>query len=234
MEFRLQRFVNTALAASLVLAGACTSSSSSRASTGVVPTSSPVATTSSPASPTASTTITTPPTPPAIPRKAPPTSGPASLRCVHGWVTPPKISPLYTDPLGIIRSVTRVKGPLVVVDLRSFTGPESPPSDKGYLLEIQRWYVKLYAANDLSFQGRFLVEARRFGRGLSAVAPYDTKGFHSPDWRGFQYDSENTRRGVVPGLPGTWSGVEYDFVKGGPGLTIPGLPHDVVGCLTGT
>jgi len=163
-----------------------------------------------------------------------PTQAPASPTCVHGWTTPPATSPLFTDPLGIIRRTTRVQGPLVVVDLRSFTGPESPPSDKGYLLEIQRWYVKLYAQDDRSFRGRFLVESRVFGRGLSAVAPYATKGWRSPDWRGFQYDEGLTKKRAVPGLPGTWSGVEYDFVKGGAGLDFPGLPHEVVGCLSGT
>ena len=59
-------------------------------------------------------------------------------------------------------------------------------------------------------------------------------GFRSPDWRGFQYDSGHTRRRAIPGLPGTWSGIEYDFVQGGEGLTIPGLPDEVRGCLDGT
>ena len=174
------------------------------------------------------------PTPPAIPSEPRPTEGPPSPACEHGWVTPPDGSPLYTDPLGIIRRTTGIGGALVVVDMRYFTGPESPPSDKGYLLEIRRWYIKLYAQHDLSFQGRFLVETRRFGRGLSAVAPYDTRGWHSPDWRGFQYDSRNPRMRAIGGLPGRWSGVEYDFVKGGAGLEVPGLPDEVVGCLSGT
>lgn len=174
------------------------------------------------------------PTPPAVPKKPPPTQGPSSPTCVHGWTTPLRTSPMFTEPLGIIRRTTRVKGPLVVVDMRSFTGPESPPSDKGYLLEIQRWYVKLYARNDESFQGRFLVESRRFGRGLSAVAPYDTRGWRSPDWRGFQYDEGTSQKRAIAGLPGTWSGVEYDFVRGGAGLDFPGLPDQVVGCLSGT
>jgi hypothetical protein len=182
----------------------------------------------------ASPKATPPPTPPATPKKAPRTQGPASPTCVHGWTTPPRTSGDFTVPLGIIRRTTRVKGPLVVIDMRLFTGPESPPSDKGYLLEIKRWYVKLYAKDDPSFQGRFLVESRRFGRGLSAVAPYDTRGWHSPDWRGFQYDEGHAENRTIPRLPGTWSGVEYNFVKGGAGLNFPGLPDQVVGCLAGT
>jgi hypothetical protein len=121
-----------------------------------------------------------------------------------------------------------------VVDMRRFTGPESPPSEQGYLLDVERWYIKLYAQDDTAFQGRFLVESRTFGRGLVAVAPYDTSGFESPDWVGFQYDSAHTARTAYAGLPGTWSGIAYDFVRGGAGLKIPGLPDEVKGCLAGT
>jgi hypothetical protein len=183
-------------------------------------------------SPSATSAPPTPsPTRPALPGKPPPRRGAPSATCVNGWRTPAEGSPDATDPLGIIRRTTGLEAPFEVVDMRMFVGPESPPSDKGYLTDIRRWYIKLYAPDDLSFQGRFLVESRRFGRGLSAVAPYDTRGFRSPDWRGFQYDSGDTEARVVPGLPGTWSGVEYDFVKGGEGLDLPGLPASLVGCL---
>jgi len=134
----------------------------------------------------------------------------------------------------VIRRTTGVRGPLVITDLRYFTGPESPPSDKGYILVVERWYVRLWARHDPAFQGRFLVEARRFGQGVSAAAPYDTRGFRSPDWVGFEYDSADTQPSSHPGLPGTWQGTPYDFVKGGEGLTIPGLPAEVAGCLDGT
>jgi len=139
-----------------------------------------------------------------------------------------------TSPIGVIRRTTGVKGPLQIVDLRYFTGPESPPSDKGYLLVVERWYVKLFAKRDFSFAGRFLVEARRFGQGVSAVAPYDSTGYRSPDWVGFQYDSADPERRTYEGLPGTWAGIPYDFVKGGEGITIAGLPDEVIGCLSGT
>jgi hypothetical protein len=190
-------------------------------------TSSPIASLT-PGSPVAS------PTPPALPIVPPATSGPPTGDCDQGWATPKSETPPFTEPLGIIRRTTGVKGPLVVVDMRRFFGPESPPSDQGYLLEIERWYIKLYAEDDIAFQGRFLVEARRFGRGLVAVAPYDTEGFRSPDWVGFQFDSENTAMKSYPGLPGRWSGTPYDFVRGGAGLKIPGLPDEVLGCLAGT
>jgi hypothetical protein len=152
---------------------------------------------------------------------------------VDGWVTPAADSARYSSPIGVIRRTTGVRGPLEIVDMRYFEGPESPPSDKGYLLVIQRWYVKLFARRDYAFAGRFLVEARRFGQGVAAVAPYDTKGFVSPDWTGFQLLADPTPK-AYPGLPGDWAGLPYDFVKGGEGLTIPGLPDQVTGCLDGT
>jgi len=94
--------------------------------------------------------------------------------------------------------------------------------------------VKLFAKRDFSFAGRFLVEARRFGQGVAAVAPYDSDGYRSPDWIGFQYDSADPEDRTYEGLPGTWAGVPYDFVEGGAGIEIAGLPDDVVGCLSGT
>jgi hypothetical protein len=182
----------------------------------------------SPGSPSAS------PTPPALPVIPPATSGVPSGTCENGWATPKSGTPPFTDPLGIIRRQTGVTGPLVVVDMRHFTGPESPPSPQGYLLDVERWYIKLYAQDDIAFQGRFLVESRTFGRGLVAVAPYDTEGFRSPDWIGFQFDSGDTGRRRYPGVPGRWSGTAYDFVRGGAGLKIPGLSDEVRGCLDGT
>ncbi len=222
-----RRFRPVLVAAALaLLAAACTdgdADGSPRTATPPPPVS-PVETPSSPPSVT----------PPALPDEPPPTAGPTAPDCVNGWITPPEGTPRSRQPLGIIRRTTGVEGPLRVVDMRYFEGPESPPSDKGYLLVVQRWYIKLYAERDPAFQGRFLVEARRFGRGLVAVAPYDTTGFASPDWIGFQYDSADTEPKAYPGLPGLWSGIPYDFVKGGGGLEIPGLPEEVVGCLDGT
>ena len=188
--------------------------------------------------PTGSTTPTSAPsvspTPPAIPERPPATRGPEATDCVDGWKTPQQDAAAYRAPLRIIERTTGVRGPLEVVDMRRFDGPESPPSDQGYLLNVERWYVKAFAKQDLSFQGRFLVEARTFGTGLVAVAPYDTFGFRSPDWTGFQFDSADIERRAYPGLPGTWEGVPYDFVEGGEGLEFPGLPDEVLGCLSGT
>jgi hypothetical protein len=188
--------------------------------------------TTPPVTPISETGPAVSPTPPVLPDEPPATRGPVAADCVHGWMTPPRDAHRYVEPLGVIRRATGVEGPLEVVDLRFFEGPESPPSDKGYLLDIRRWYVKAFAKHDLSFQGRFLVESREFGTGLVAVAPYDTNGFRSPDWVGFQFDSGDPEARVYAGLPGSWAGVPYDFVSGGAGLQIPGLPDEVVGCLS--
>lgn len=222
---RLRRFATHVSIGALVVAlAACQGSPSSSAGSSTTP---PI-TAVTPGSPTSS------PTPPAVPDTPPPTSGVASATCVNGWVTPPANTRRFTDPLGIIRRTTGVKGPLVVVDMRYFVGPESPSSTQGYLLEVERWYIQLYAKDNITFQGRFLVEARRFGRGVAAVAPYDTIGFRSPDWIGFQYRSEDTATKAYPGLPGQWYGTPYDFVGGGVGLKFSGLPDEVSGCLNGT
>jgi hypothetical protein len=173
-------------------------------------------------------------TPPALPATPPPTSGRASATCVDGWTTPPPGSRLARRALRVIERATRFRGEPVVVDMRYFTGPEAPPSEMGYLATVERWYVKLYTEADLTFQGRFLVESREFGEGVVAVAPYDTTGFRSPDWSGFQWEAGDPEPRAYPGLPGAWAGARYDFVRGGDGLTIRGLPNQVIGCLDGT
>ena len=142
-------------------------------------------------------------------------------------------SRLAARPIRIITRTVRLPGEPVIVEMRYFTGPESPPSDKGYIKTVERWYVKLYTDADLRFQGRFLVESREFGDGVAAVAPYDTEGFRSPDWSGFQWNEADPDPRAYAGLPGEWSGIRYDFVKGGAGIDIPGLPVEVTGCLDG-
>ena len=184
-------------------------------------------------SPFPSTPTLASPTPPALPQPPPPTKGDPSDTCVDGWQMPRPGSRLAAEPLRILRRTVRVPGEPVIVEMRHFTGPESPPSDKGYILTIERWYVKLYTEADLRFQGRFLIESREFGDAVAAVAAYDTEGYRSPDWSGFQWNEADPEPRPYAGLPGEWAGVRYDFVKGGAGLRIPGLPAEVTGCLDG-
>jgi hypothetical protein len=184
-------------------------------------------------SPFPSTPTLASPTPPALPQTPPPTSGDPSENCIDGWTTPSADSPLAAKPLRIIGRTVRIPGEAVIVEMRYFTGPESPPSEKGYIRTIERWYVKLYTEADLRFQGRFLIESREYGDGVAAVAPYDTEGYRSPDWSGFQWNEADQTPRPYAGLPGEWSGIRYDFVKGGAGLHLPGLPAEVTGCLDG-
>ncbi len=228
LPLRLRRSIAALLVAPALFA-ACTGGDDGSSAPRGSPTQAPP-----PITPTVAPASSTPVAPPTLPAEPPPTRGPATEDCVDGWVTPPEGSRRYERALDVIRRMTGVEGPLVVVDMRYFAGPESPPSDKGYLLVVQRWYVKLYAEEDPAFQGRFLAESRRFGRGVVAVAPYGTSGYASPDWIGFQYESADPEPDAYPGLPGTWSGTPYDFVEGGAGLEIQGLPEEVVGCLEGT
>lgn len=201
----------------LVAMAACSSGGGSQAS--------PTATPPKKPSPTASPTATVSPTP-----VAPHESG----QCQDGWTTPPPGTPRAAFPLQIIERATGRSGPFVVKAMRYFVGPESPPSDQGYLASVQRWYVKAVAKSDPSFKARFLVEKREFGSGLAAVAPFDTHGFRSPDWVGFQLNTADPTPSPYPSLPGTWSGTPYNFAAGGQGLTFPGLPTQVAGCLRGT
>jgi len=221
----MRTFRSFALAATFVaLLTACQSGGTKPPLSGR-PTTSPAT-----ASPGANTAAESTPSPP-VPWVA---SGVASSTCKSGWKRPPKNSPRFHEAIDLIRRMTGIGGRLVVMDMRYFVGPESPPSIQNYLAVVQRWYVKLYSHADPSYRARFVVESRRFGSGVVAVAPFDSEGFRSPDWRGFQYDSGNPAPRVYPGLPGEWSGIEYDFVNGGAGLTIPGLPRAVAGCLDGT
>ncbi len=162
--------------------------------------------------------------------------GRPTATCVEGWTAPAKDSPLAQQALRVIRRTMRFKGSLEAEEMRYFEGPESPPSEQGYLRVVKRWYVKGHLASDPLFRGRWLVERRTLGAGVAAVAPYDTSEYRSPDWTGFQYEAADPERRSYPGLPGRWRGTPYDFVNGDPEMNIRvrGLPDEVVGCLAGT
>jgi hypothetical protein len=167
--------------------------------------------------------------------------------CVNGYTTPPPAAPLRLDGLRVLASaVADAAGERLhpddfdVEEIRYFEGPESPPSEREYLLNVRRWYVKASLKDAPDFAARFLVERRTFGAGLVAVAPFDSEGFASPDWIGFQYEGADADREAYEGLPGAWAGTPYDFVRGTaldgdePVFGFPGLPAEVVGCLAGT
>ena len=158
----------------------------------------------------------------------------ASPSCVKGWRAPPPGSMRRLQAERILQRGLGTKSPIVFLTIRYFEGPESPPSKQVYLTVVRRWYAKGYLKDNPSFRARFLMEQRNYGSGVVAVAPFGTRGYRSPDWSGFQYDTWNTKSRSYAGLPGKWAGVRYDFVTGGAGLDLPGLPSDVTGCLSGT
>ena len=189
-----------------------------------------------------------PPAAPAMPRQPSPAESPieggveaptATLSCVNGYYEPTE--PEQRElPFHVIRRTMKVDGEFDLDEMRYFEGPESPPSTKGYLLRVDRWYVKASLRGEPSFSGRWLVEERAFGSAVVAVAPYESQGFTSPDWIGFQYEGEDAKRVRYPDLPGKWAGLPYDFVTGHDLETgerifnFPGLPPAVIGCLEGT
>lgn len=166
------------------------------------------------------------------PDRIQPTTAPSGDRCVNGWATPQRDHELVREALRVIRRHLQVDGGFSLQDFRFFEGPESPPSTKGYLENVRRFYVKGHLREDPAFRGRWLVESREFGSGVSAVAPYDSEGFASPDWTGFLYQ-EGMEPRAFQGLPGEWVGEPYDFVTAEP-FEFPGLPDEVVGCMDGT
>jgi hypothetical protein len=131
---------------------------------------------------------------------------------------------LRFEPLTVIRNTQGVNGLFVIAEMRYFKGPDDPhisPQES----TVRRWYVKAYLQDDPSFRGRWLIEKRSVGEGVAAVAPYDTHGFQSADWVGFEGEGSPQQ---YPGLPGMWAGVPYDYVNSG------NLPPEVAGCMSGT
>jgi hypothetical protein len=157
-------------------------------------------------------------------------AAPPSPTCINGWTSPDPGSALYEEGLGILRGFFGLDGPIDVAEIRYFTGPEAPGILEPPWDEVRRWYLKVSLPDDPDWRGRFLVEWRTdVINGVSGAAPYDTTGYQSPDWRAFE--GEGPFR-PVPGLPGLWSGIEYDFVTGEGDSGNPGLPPEVEGCMT--
>lgn len=159
-------------------------------------------------------------------------AGPATATCVNGWTFPGPGTALRREPLDIIRGQMGLTGLFVVVDMRYFEGPELPNILEPRPPVVKRWYVKAYLQAQPSFQGRWIVEKRTsIIKGISGVAPFDTTGLHSPDWRAFEGEGPAT---TYAGLPGQWFGINYDFVTGEGDSGFPGLPKENIGCLDGT
>ena len=153
---------------------------------------------------------------------APPTSGAPTADCINGWLAPDAAAAEYSDGLDILVVHLGIEGPWQLDALRYFTGSDG----------VERWYLRGALANDANFRGRFLLERRSdLDAGVVGVAPYESHGFQSPDWTGFIGDGEPQ---TYLGLPGQWSGAPYDYVSGAGGTGEPGLPTELVGCVSDT
>jgi hypothetical protein len=159
-----------------------------------------------------------------------PTTGQPSETCVNGWTSPAPGTEERRRGLELLHLSVNIEELFVVEEIRYFTGPQSHAIIEPVYPVVERWYIKARLQSDPSFRGRFLVREDPVGSGVEAVASYDSQGWQSPDWAGFEGDGGPT---AYPDLPGEWGGVRYDFVRGaGPGLG--GLPPEVEGCLLGT
>jgi hypothetical protein len=183
--------------------------------------------------PTTSATVTTmlpTPTDPAT-AAGPPPGGRAGPGCASGWSVPPRGTPLRTAPLDLMRRGMSVAGEFEVIEMRYFTSPEVPWILAPRPPVLEWWYVKAQLVGDPAFRARWLVVRRSpVAQGIAAVARFDTHGYRSPDWRAFL--GEGTPR-AIEGLPGRWTGFEYDFTVG-EDREKPGLPVEAVHCLDGT
>jgi hypothetical protein len=158
-------------------------------------------------------------------------SGDPAAGCVEGWVSPAPGTEVYQEALDLIGAQMGIDGELVVDEMRYFRGPDVAWIVEPHFDVVRRWYVKASLVDDPHFRGRWLLEYRdQNRRGISAVAPYDTAGYESPDWRGFT--GEGPPR-TIPGLPAQWPGIDYDFVTGEGDTGNRGLPAEVEGCIAG-
>jgi hypothetical protein len=194
-----------------------------------------MATTSTAPTTTTTTSTTTPPTTTSTggaTTTQPKPAGNAGPGCANGWIVPARATRLRVEPLDTIRQEMGITGLFRVIEMRYFTGPEVPWILAPRSPFVEWWYVKAHLVDDPAFRARWLV-ARRWEpprKGIAAVAPFDTEGYQSPDWRGFIGDRPPH---AVEGLPGMWVGDDFDFTVGEDGEK-PGLPMEVVHCLDGT
>jgi hypothetical protein len=225
------RTASTTAVALVLLVAACNDDGADEDRAGRATTAPATARTTTEASTTSTIEVTTTSTI-EVATTAPPHGDP-SPGCYSGWVTPTPGTPLRAEPLDIIRGQMGVSGEFHVVEMRYFTGPEVPSRINPRPLLVQRWYVKAELVDEPTFRARWLVERRsETTAGIAGVAPFDTTGYQSPDWRGFIGESD--RPYAIEGLPGMWVGIDFDFVTGEGDGGNPGLPDEVADCLDGT
>jgi hypothetical protein len=148
------------------------------------------------------------------------TTGEPTASCLNGWTTPGRGSRLRKAALDMIRETESER--FVVLEMRYFVGPEDaevigPPH------EVERWYVKARSLARPDRRQRWLVRRAPVGRGVDAVAPFDSTGYGPNTWR--RPDAQD-------------DSLSDPFQRpchlGAPGDKCMGLPGQVLGCLAGT
>jgi hypothetical protein len=157
---------------------------------------------------------------PGLQRPDPQQGGAPSETCIQGWQVPARGSRLRKAALDMIRSRRRER--FVVVDIRYFQGPEDaevvrPQGD------VERWYVKGYSVAPHGRSQRWLVRRAAVGRGIDAVAPFDSTGYGPGVWKRPNAADESLADPFQR---------PCDRARAGEKCT--GLPRQVLGCLTGT
>jgi hypothetical protein len=148
-----------------------------------------------------------------------PTSGEPSPTCVRGWSAPQRGSDLRKVALDMIRADPNER--FMVEEIRYFVGPED--AEVIGEREVERWYVKAHGETSPGRRQRWLVRRAEVGRGVDAVAPYDSKGYGAGIW--VRTDA------LEPGLADPFL---YPCHLDRPEQKCMGLPREVLGCLKGT
>ncbi len=146
--------------------------------------------------------------------------GAPSPSCINGWTTPPRGSPLRKAALDMMRTYDRER--FVVTEMRYFVGPEDAEviSTRG---EVERWYVKAYTAASRQRQHRWLIRRALVGRGVDALADYDSTGYGPKTWIRVDTPDESLA-----------DPFQHPCNQATPEQKCMGLPREVLGCLDGT
>jgi hypothetical protein len=144
-----------------------------------------------------------------------PKKGAQSATCVNGWTEPSSQSDDFFKQAVSALQQSQGGTRYVVKSVRYFAGPVAGGGVGA------SYYLKVAGP---TFTGRVLLVSGG-GAEQAAVAPAGTSGWKAGDWKGFR---GQTGAAAFPGVPGKWSGPEYDPVTGGL------LSASVAGCMTGT
>jgi hypothetical protein len=153
-------------------------------------------------------------------QKQPASSGAPSDTCVNGWTSPGRGNPLRKAALDMIRA--RKSERFVVEEMRYFRGPEDAEVI-GPQREVERWYVKAYSTGVGARRQRWLVRRAEVGRGVDAVADFDSTGYAPGTWKRPDASDDSVS-----------DPFQRPCDRQSAGEKCMGLPYAVLGCLDGT